>query len=236
MSVLIQLREKMREQASPQRAESNAWFFKTGPGEYGEGDQFIGLTVPQLRLFSKQYRSLTLPEIESFLHSPIHEERLLALFILVGQYQKASDTQKKTLFTFYMSHTTYINNWDLVDCSASHIVGPYLDGKGTAVLLKLAHSKIIWERRIAMIATLSYIVAGRSTEALEIAEVLVNDRHDLIQKAVGWMLREVGKRCGKEIEEEFLKKHYRVMPRTMLRYAIERFPEDKRKYYMNKTT
>lgn len=231
---LKQLRAQLTKLASPERAKANAWFFKTGPGEYGEGDQFIGVTVPHLRKLSKDFSTLPLPDVEQLLTSPIHEERLLSLMILVLQYKKADDRIKKALYDFYLSHTKFINNWDLVDSSAGYIIGPYLDGKGLQVLTKLAKSKNMWERRIAMIATSYYIGKGRSDEALEIANLLVHDKHDLIHKAVGWMLREVGKRCSMSEEEAFLKSHYKTMPRTMLRYAIERFPESKRKFYMKK--
>jgi 3-methyladenine DNA glycosylase AlkD len=235
MDQLQLLKKKLRVEANPERAKIFQRFFKTGPGEYGEGDVFIGLTTPQMRLLSKEFRNLPLRDITQLLESPIHEERSLALAIMIMQFQKADEEMQKVLYDFYLSHTKHINNWDLVDISAGNIVGPYLDGKGTKVLEKLAHSKNIWERRIAMIATYHYIRHGRSKEALEIAEILVHDTHDLIHKAVGWMLREVGKRCGEEAEESFLKKYYQTMPRTMLRYAIERFPDKKKKFYMKKS-
>lgn len=174
---------------------------------------------------------MELSDLQKLLNSKIHEERLLSLIILVSQYQKATDFGKKAIYDFYIANTKRVNNWDLVDLSAGDIVGGYLEGRNKHILVRLARSGNLWERRIAMIATFNYIAKGESDEALRIAEILVNDKHDLIQKAVGWMLREVGKRCSQKEEEDFLKKHYKTMPRTMLRYAIERFePELRIKY------
>lgn len=217
--------------ATPARAKSSAWFFKTGKGQYGEGDKFIGVTVPDQRIVAKKYIDLPFKEIEKLLISPIHEHRLTALFILVGAYKKA----KKEVYDFYLKHTKYINNWDLVDSSASLIVGEWLLNKERSVLYTLAKSKNIWDRRIAIIATGAFIKNGEFADTLKIAQILLKDSHDLIHKAVGWMLREVGKRDEKA-EEAFLKKHYKCMPRTMLRYAIERFPESKRHEYLAKTS
>ena len=166
------------------------------------------------------------------LESEWHEERLAALFILVAKFKKADDKEKEKIYKFYLANTKSINNWDLVDLSAPNIVGSYLYNKDASVIFKLAKSKYLWERRIAILSTFYFIKEGDPKISLEIAEILVNDKHDLIQKAVGWMLREVGKRCGQDIEEQFLQKHYKTMPRTALRYAIERFDEPKRKFYL----
>lgn len=212
--------------ASPAKAKSSAWFFKTGPGQYGEGDVFIGVTVPDQRKVANRYKDLPLVEIEKLLSSPIHEHRLTALIILAGK------TVDKEIYDFYFRHTDRINNWDMVDLSAQ-IVGKYLQDKDRNMLRKLAVSKNLWERRIAIVATHTFIKANDFATTFTIAEILLKDAHDLIHKAVGWMLREVGKR-DQEAEEKFLKKYYKTMPRTMLRYAIERFSEKKRHEYLAK--
>ncbi len=175
---------------------------------------------------------LSLNENKELLHSKIHEERLTALIILCNQYKKATPDKQKEIYTFYLSNTKVINNWDLVDTSAPYIVGEYLLNKDRTILLLLAKSQSIWERRIAMLACFTFIKYGETKDAFRIAEILVNDEHDLIQKAVGWMLRKAGKKCGIAVEEEFLQAHYITMPRTALRYAIERFPEEKRQAYL----
>ncbi len=208
-------------------------FFKTGKGQYGEGDVFVGVMVPQSRLLAKKYRLLALSEVEKLLQSKIHEARFIALQILVLQFAAGDNATKKTIYQFYLGHTKYINNWDLVDTSADKIVGEYLLHHSTVVLRKLARSKNIWERRIAILATFQFIKNNRFEETLAIATMLLTDTHDLLHKAVGWMLREVGKR-SLATEEVFLQKHAHHMPRTMLRYAIERFPELKRKMYLKK--
>jgi 3-methyladenine DNA glycosylase AlkD len=228
---ITQLRAEMEAASSPERAASSTRFFKTGPGGYDEGDTFIGVPVPVLRKIAKQYHKLSLTDLEELLASPIHEERLIALIIMVYQYGRGDEPARRTIYNFYIANTGLINNWDLVDSSAEFIVGPWLQDRDKSVLRKLATSPIVWDRRIAMLATFHYIKAGNPQEALTIAEILVHDQHDLIQKAVGWMLREIGKRCSIEAEEEFLKKHYKTMPRTMLRYAIERFPPKSRQQY-----
>jgi len=208
--------------------------FKAGPGEYAEGDKFLGVTVPNTRLVAKQFKTLSLDDIEQLLMSEWHDERLCALFILVGQYAKADETNKKIIYDFYSMHLSRVNNWDLVDCSAHLIAGPYLENRPEkmAVLTKLADSKDLWERRIAMVATFDYIKKGRADEALIIAEQLLHDKHDLIQKAVGWMLREIGKRVDRAVLLQFLDKHAATMPRTTLRYAIEHLPPEQRAHYM----
>jgi 3-methyladenine DNA glycosylase AlkD len=208
-------------------------FFKTGPGEYGEGDKFIGVVVPAQRLVAKKYGELPLPDIEKLLHDEIHECRLTALLILIIKYQKSDSNTKKQIYNFYLINTKYINNWDLVDLSAPNIVGNYLLDQKRDILSKLAGSKNLWERRISIISTYAFIKNNQFDETIKIAGILLKDKHDLIQKAAGWMLREVGKR-NQNIEEQFLQKYYRVMPRTMLRYAIEKFSPEKRKFYLNK--
>lgn len=230
--MLDRLRKDIQKQSSPQKAKANAWFFKTGKGEYGEGDMFVGLTVPQMRKLVLQYRSLSLSEIEDLLRSKIHEERLIALFILVQNFNIGNEKTQKTIYDFYLSHTKFINNWDLVDSSAHKIVGEYLISRPRAILYTLAKSDSLWERRISIIATAAFISSGDPKDTLKISKLLLNDKHDLIHKAVGWMLREVGKRCSREILQEFLKRHYQVMPRTMLRYSIEHFSKDIQTKYL----
>ena len=209
-------------------------FFKTGPGEYGEGDFFIGVKVPVLRKLAKEYTDLSIKEIKATLQSKYHEQRLLALLVMVAQFTKGDQNNRKDIYSLYLKNTKFINNWDLVDTSAHYIVGPYLEAKSRKPLYELARSESIWERRIAMMSTFHYIRNNDFTDALKIAGILLQDPEDLIHKAVGWMLREIGKR-RLEAEETFLKAHYKKMPRTMLRYAIERFPEPKRKRYLKGT-
>jgi 3-methyladenine DNA glycosylase AlkD len=208
-------------------------FFKTGPGQYGEGDVFLGIRVPQLRLLLRRCDDLDLAQTEALLHSPIHEQRLFALLVLVREYRRGDAGQKQRIYRLYLRNTRFINNWDLVDSSAEYIVGAQLQDRSRAPLYRLARSRSVWERRIAIIATFHYIRTGECSDTLALAEQLLGDREDLIHKAVGWMLREVGKRCGIKAEEGFLKRHCTVMPRTMLRYAIERFPETERRRYLN---
>jgi len=206
-------------------------FFKTGPGEYGEGDLFRGIRVPVLRKLAKEYQSLTLAETEVLLRSSYHEDRLLALLILVRACLRGDDAVKEKAFDLYLKNTQFINNWDLVDSSAAQIVGAFLWDKNRDVLYRLARSSDLWERRIAIIATFHFIRRCEFTETLKIAEILLAAREDLIHKAVGWMLREVGNR-NMNIEEGFLRNHHKRMPRVMLRYAIEKFPEPKRQQYL----
>jgi len=210
-------------------------FFKTGKGEYGEGDIFIGIVVPNQRTVAKKYKDLPLPEIQKLLNSKIHEHRLTALFILTYKFPKADEKLKKEIVDFYLKNTRHINNWDLIDLSSVEILGEYfLEHPGyKKILSKFSKSNNLWERRISIISTFTLIRNHKFQDSLKIAETLLNDNHDLIHKAVGWMLREIGKRDPKT-EEEFLDKHYKTMPRTMLRYAIEKFPEKKRQFYMTK--
>lgn len=209
-------------------------FFKTGPGEYGEGDTFVGIKVPTLRQLAREYQQLDLVEAEALLGSSIHEGRMLALLILVRQFAKSDATRKQSIYELYLRNTTHINNWDLVDASAEHIVGGFLASRGREPLDRLAMSALVWERRISVMATFHFIKRGEFADTLRIAALLLQDRHDLIHKAVGWMLREIGKR-DLVTEEAFLRIYYRRMPRTMLRYAIERFSEERRQQYLKGT-
>jgi 3-methyladenine DNA glycosylase AlkD len=226
--------QRLRSFASPQQAAVLARFFKTGPGQYGEGDRFIGVKVPTIRKVAKEFKNLSLAEVGCLLHSDIHEERLLALVILVGQFEKGDDAARKSIYDFYLANTQHINNWDLVDLSAPQIVGGYLEARSRKLLERLAKSVSLWERRISILATHWFIRHGDFNETLKIAKMLLGDNEDLIHKAVGWMLREVGKK-DVAVLAEFLVQHCRAMPRTMLRYAIERFPEKERLLYMNGT-
>lgn len=225
------VRRDIRKVARAERAAINKWFFKTAPGEYGAGDRFLGVTVPQLRTLARNYRDLPLTQTVRLLRSPWHEERLLALFILVGQHVRADTFARQAIHQAYLRNAKSIDNWDLVDSSAAQIVGVHLETQDRRLLRRLARSKSVWERRIAMIATYHYIRQGDFTDALAIAALLRRDEHDLIHKAVGWMLREIGKR-NRAAEERFLRAHSRTMPRTMLRYATEKFPEHLRRKYM----
>lgn len=218
--------------SNPEKAKLYQRFFKTGKGEYGEGDVFVGLTVPQSRIIAKAYNDLSLTELDQLIKSSFHEERFISLLILVEKAKRSSTLEFEKIFTFYLKHTQWINNWDLVDVSAEYIVGRYLDGKSIEVLVNLTQSASLWERRIAMISTFFYIKKGRSEEALHIAALLLKDKHDLIHKAVGWMLREVGKKCSTKVLEQYLDTHAHEMPRTMLRYSIEHFNAQQRAYYL----
>ncbi len=206
-------------------------FFKTGKGQYGEGDIFLGITVPEQRKIAKKFQELSIEEIQILLNSKIHEKRLIALFILIDRYKKAGEAEKKQIFDFYLTNTKNINNWDLVDLSAPNIAGDFLLNKNRKSLYQLTVSENLWERRISVLSTFIFIRNNQFEDSLKISEILLKDNHDLIHKAVGWMLREIGKRDEKELEN-FLKKHYKQMPRTMLRYSIEKFPEEKRKKYL----
>ena len=228
---LTELRKKIKLLASPEVSKTMQWFFKTGKGEYGAGDRFAGLKVPTQRKLAREFRDLTLNELKILLSTSIHEERLISLFILIGLYEKGSDKLKQKIFSFYISNRKGVNNWDLVDLSAPKIVGKHLQDKNKNLLFKFAVSKNLWERRIAVLATYEFIRNSDFKTTLRISEILLQDKHDLIHKAVGWMLREIGNR-DINAEESFLKIHYKVMPRTMLRYAIEKFPELKRKKYL----
>jgi 3-methyladenine DNA glycosylase AlkD len=205
-------------------------FFKTGPGEYGEGDLFRGIRVPALRKLAGD-QGLTLSETEELLHSPYHEDRLLALLILVRLFTKGDEPVRKKVYSTYLKNTRFVNNWDLIDSSAPQIVGAFLFDKDRKVLERLARSRSLWERRIAVMATFHFIRRGEFDDTLKLARMLLSDREDLIHKAVGWMLREVGKKSP-EAEENFLREHCARMPRVMLRYAVEKFSEPKRRRYL----
>lgn len=228
---LTELRKRIKTLASSDIAKTMQWFFKTGKGEYGEGDVFAGLKVPTQRKIAREFKDLSLADLKELLHSKIHEERLISLLILVNNYERGDEKEKKSIYTFYIKNRMGINNWDLVDLSAPKIVGKYLFDKDKSILFKFASSKNLWERRIAILSTYEFIRNHQYDTTLKIAKILLEDEHDLIHKAVGWMLREIGKKDLK-VEEIFLKKHYKKMPRTMLRYAIEKFPEIKRKKYL----
>lgn len=224
--------QRLRSLADPAVAAVSTRFSKTGPGEYGEGDVFIGIKSPTLKKVAKEFTGLALSEVERLLHSEVHEDRTLALVILVGQFTKGDDATRKRIYDLYLANTKHINNWDLVDISAPQIVGGYLEKRSRKPLYRLAKSSSLWERRISIVATHWFIRHGDFADTLGIAEKLLGDKEDLIHKAVGWMLREVGKR-DMALLEAFLGKHCPVMPRTMLRYAIERFPEKKRRDFMD---
>jgi 3-methyladenine DNA glycosylase AlkD len=227
--------KRLRELGDRDIAAHSQRFFKTGKGEYGEGDRFLGIRVPVIRKCVKEYREISLEDTIEILKSPYHEARLFALLMLVTKYAPAkTNSEKETIYRAYLANTEFINNWDLVDCSAEHIVGAHLFLKNRKPIYRLARSKSLWERRIGIISTSHFIKKKDFSDTLECARLLLNDKEDLIHKAAGWMLREVGKR-DRNAEEIFLTKHYRRMPRTMLRYAIEKFPEKERLAYLHGT-
>jgi 3-methyladenine DNA glycosylase AlkD len=225
------MKRVLRAHADPSRVPILRRFFKTGAGEYGEGDEFVGVTVPALRKVCRQCQGTSLDEVRILLGSRIHEDRALALFLLVDAFTDGNVAERRRIYDFYLSQTSRINNWDLVDCSAGAIVGGWLWDRSRAPLRALARSESLWERRIAIVATHYFIRRGQYEDTLTIADLLLHDRHDLIHKAVGWMLREVGKRDG-ALERQFLDTRAAHMPRTMLRYAIERFPAAERAAYL----
>ena len=230
-----QIMNKLRELGDSDIAAHSQGFFKTGKGEYGEGDRFLGIRVPTIRKCVREYRVISLEDTLKLLKSPFHEARLLALLILVAKYSSTNmNTEQEAIYRSYLSHTKFINNWDLVDCSAEHIVGAHLFLKKREPIYRLARSKILWERRIGIMSTFHFIKKEDFSDTLAIAELLLHDQEDLIHKAVGWMLREVGKR-NRKVSERFLAKYYREMPRTMLRYAIEKLPENERSAYLHGT-
>lgn len=229
----LQVQKEIKAKRNPQKAVLLQRFFKTGKGEYAEGDIFYGLTVPQSRIIAKKFFDLPFTEIPKLLHSKIHEERAIALFILVEQFDKADEKNKKKIFDFYLASTKWINNWDLVDLSSYKIVGEYLVDKDAKILTKLAKSKNLWEKRIAIVSTFAFIRRGKLKESFRLAEMLMHDKHDLMHKAVGWMLREAGKRDEVPLKV-FLDTFAFTMPRTMLRYAIEKFPPRERQFYLSR--
>ncbi|MCD4706037.1 DNA alkylation repair protein [bacterium] len=233
MSDLEKIKKELKKLSNTKEVTKLQRFFKTGKGEYGEGDIFLGIKVPTQRQIAKKYENLQLKKIKNLLNNKIHEYRLTALLLLIEKYKKADGKEKKKIFDFYLSNIKNINNWDLVDLSVYKIIGDYLLNKQRNILYKLAKSENLWERRISIIATYAFIKNDDFKDCLKISRILLNDKHDLIHKAVGWMLREVGKR-NQKIEEKFLDKHCKKMPRVMLRYSIEKFNEKKRKMYLKK--
>ncbi|GKT27058.1 DNA alkylation repair enzyme like protein [Aduncisulcus paluster] len=231
--MIKEILDNIKSLADPERALHSQKYFKTGKGEYGAGDKFLGLKMPQIRKIASKYKHIDLTDLESLLHNPIHEVRHCSLIILVEQYKKAAiKEERKRIYNLYLENTSYINNWDLVDTSAPHIVGKHLfDQVDKSKLFSLAQSKDLWERRISVLSTLFFIRKNHFDETIELCELLLEDPEDLIHKATGWMLREVGKR-NEDILHVFLRKHCRVMPRTMLRYAIEKLENDIRKQYL----
>ncbi|MCK4869990.1 MAG: DNA alkylation repair protein [Gammaproteobacteria bacterium] len=233
MNTISRLHAELQHMADKEKALILSRFFKTGVGEYGEGDQFLGIKVPELRKVAKRFCDLKLADIKKLLYSKVHEERMIALLILLLQYQKAKDDAPfaARIYDFYVNNMRQVNNWDLVDLSAPNIVGHYLFTHNKAVLKTWTGADNLWVRRVAMLAPFYFIRQGEFKDALVVAKLLLNDKENLIHKAVGWMLREVGKR-DLVVEEKFLQQHYYKMPRTMLRYAIERFDETKRIAYL----
>ncbi len=229
-----QIERELSQLKDHDRAKNLQWFFKTGKGQYGEGDIFLGIAVPEQRKVAKKYVDLSLDDLQELLSSKIHEHRFTALVILITKYRKAEESIKAEIFEFYLKNTERINNWDLVDLSAPRIVGDYLLNKERSILYELAKSDSLWKRRISILSTFTFIDNNDFEDALKISELLLNDEHDLIHKAVGWALREIGKR-DQNVEERFLTKHYLQMPRIMLRYAIERLGEKKRRKYLDRT-
>ena len=225
------IKYEIRKLANKTTAKHSQRFFKTGKGQYGEGDIFLGIRVPVLRKIAKKFRRISLAEVSKLLESKFHEERLLSILMLVNLFKSGDEDDQELIYELYLDKTKFINNWDIVDISAGNIVGAFLFEKDKAPLYRLVFSENLWERRIAIVATFYFIRNDEFDDTLKIAEILFTDKEDLIHKAVGWMLREVGKRVI-EIEEEFLEENYLKMPRTMLRYAIERFPETRWKMYL----
>ncbi|MBI2558856.1 DNA alkylation repair protein [Candidatus Woesearchaeota archaeon] len=231
--MMNQLLKEIRKYSHPDKAKIYARFFKTGKGEYGEGDLFLGLTVPEQRTLAKKYTILSMNEVKKLLYSKYHEHRLTGLLILVYKYEKADSEEKDRIIDFYIKHRHRGNNWDFIDCIADKLLGNHLIVKDKSLLYNLAKSESIWDRRIAIITTFAFIKNKRFEDTIKISEILLNDKQDLIQKAVGWMLREMGKRDESELIK-FLDENYRKMPRTMLRYSIERLDEKSKKYYLKK--
>ena len=225
---LQDLIDELDAEADRERAKSSAWFFKTGKGEYGEGDQFLGIRVPIQRKIAHRYVQLPLLDIERLLKSPIHEHRFTAAEILVARYESAAESERKTVFEFYLRNARRLNNWDLVDTSAPYIVGAHLLQRPRDALLSLTKSSSVWERRIAIVSTFAFLKQGEMEDTFQLSELLLDDAHELIHKAVGWALRETGK-VSRDRLLRFLKEHYEHLPRTTLRYAIEHLPENQRK-------
>ncbi len=230
-TTLLEIQSRVRCKADAQTALQLRRFFKTGPGQYAENDVFLGIRVPDLRRLANSFSDVPASVFPSLLASPYHEERMLALLLMIRRFECGDDRIRETIFHLYLAHTDRINNWDLVDVSAPPIVGVYLHDRNKAPLYNLARSHLVWDRRISMVSTFHDIRCRHFDTALAVSKILLSDTHDLIHKAVGWMLREIGKRDG-SVLEDFLTRHYRQMPRTTLRYAIEKFPEKQRQVYL----
>lgn len=228
-----EIQRELEHYIDPVKREYLPRFFKTGKGQYGEGDQFLGIIVPHTRMVAKHHLEAPLAVMKELLQSNWHECRLCALLMLVERFKKCDEKERKEIYDFYLTQTERINNWDLVDLSAPYIVGEYLKDKTREDLYRLAGSELLWEQRIAVVATLTLIRNNDFIDILSLAEKLLNHKHDLMQKAIGWMLREMGKR-NKELLVQFLEKHSKVMPRTMLRYSIEKFANEERSYFMKR--
>lgn len=227
---LAAVRRRTKALANPVQAKAAQWFFKAGPGEYGEGDRFLGIRVPQLRALVREFETVDRATITALLKSPWHEERLLAVLLLVRQFERGTDADRKAIYALYLRSLRHINNWDIVDSSAPHIVGRHLDGKGRGTLVRLARARRVWSRRVAILATFYTIRRSEFADTIAIATLLLHDPHDLIHKATGWMLREVGQRDMTTLTT-FLDRHAATMPRTMLRYAVEKLPPARRRHY-----
>ena len=228
-----EIQQELEMYIDPVKKEYLPKFFKTGKGQYGEGDKFLGIVVPNVRLVAKRHREESFETVKELMRSEYHECRLCGLLILVERFKKSDEKDRKEIYEFYLSQTERINNWDLVDLSASYIVGEYLKDKSREPLYRLAESELLWEQRIAVVSTYAFIKNSDFTDIYALAKKLLTHEHDLMRKAIGWMLREAGKR-NKDLLVAFLEKYCLAMPRTMLRYAIEKFPEEERKYYMRK--
>jgi len=231
MGVLAKIKKDLKKKSNREKAAVLQRFFKTGPGEYAEGDVFLGIKMPDTRQIAGKYSDVPLDDIKKLLKARVHEERMTALLIMVSKFKKGNEKERKELYRVYLDNTENINNWDLVDATAEHVVGAYLEDKEKKPLYRLAGSSSMWERRISVLSTFRYIKKHSFDDALRISEILIDDKEDLIHKAVGWMLREIGKRDIKK-EKAFLERKYKNMPRTMLRYAIEKFPEKERQAYL----
>ncbi|MEP7103967.1 MAG: DNA alkylation repair protein [Candidatus Dojkabacteria bacterium] len=234
MKIAEQIKSDLQKIANPEKSKNLSRFFKTGKGEYGEGDQFLGITVPDQRIIAKKYfKEATLEDVDILLKSPIHEHRLTSLFILCYKYTKSTEEYRKKIFDFYLDHLEFVNNWDMVDLSAERIIGEYLLDKDRSLIYKLAKSDHLWTQRVSILTTFQFIKNNDFADALKISEYFLTSKHDLIQKASGWMLKEIGKRDVKPLIE-FLDNHYKEMPRTMLRYCIEKLSDTQRKHYLGK--
>jgi 3-methyladenine DNA glycosylase AlkD len=229
--MLVSLIKKIQSEKNLEKAKILQKFFKTGEGEYGEGDFFLGISLPKQKNIAKEHVGLNLANINFLLKSKVHEYRMIAVLILLLKYEKGDENEKARIFNFYLENISYINNWDLVDVSAPKIIGNFLFEKEKEILYNLAKSENLWKKRIAIVSTFYFIKKNKFNETLKISEILLKDKNDLIHKAVGWMLREVGKE-NKEILVNFLRQYYKIMPRTMLRYSIEKFPEIERKKWL----